>query len=93
MKPNIGLLVTAITAFLYASAASAHDQVEKLGQVHFPVPCGQEAQTQFDRAVALLQAFWYAQAVTGFTTVDTDLKIGGLGRPGDRMLLTRDGIA
>jgi hypothetical protein len=73
MKPNKSLLVTAITAFLSVSAAIAHEQVEKLGQVHFPVSCSREAQTQFDRAVALLHSFWYAEAVKGFTAVaETD---------------------
>jgi hypothetical protein len=69
MRPNKPLLVTAITAFLYASVAIAHEQVEKLGQVHFPVSCSQEAQTQFDRAVALLHSFWYAEADKSFSTV------------------------
>jgi hypothetical protein len=62
MKPKKPSQVTAIAAFLCAWAASAHDQMAKLGQVHFPVSCSREAQTQLDRAVALLHSFWHTDA-------------------------------
>jgi hypothetical protein len=67
---SIKPLLFAIVVILFcASVARAHEQAEKLGQIHFPVSCSQEAQTQFDRAVALLHSFWYAEAVKGFTAV------------------------
>jgi hypothetical protein len=51
----------------------AHEQTEKLGHVHFPMACSASAQQHFDRAVALLHSFWYAEAVKAFTTVtETD---------------------
>jgi hypothetical protein len=49
----------------------AHEQTEKLGHVHFPIACSAPAQQHFDRAVALLHSFWYAEAVKAFTTVTT----------------------
>jgi hypothetical protein len=67
---SIKPLLFAIVVILFCvSVALAHEQAEKLGQIHFPVSCSKEAQTQFDRAVALLHSFWYAEAVKGFTAV------------------------
>ena len=46
---------------------------EKLGKVDFPVSCSPEAQTQFNRAVAMLHSFWFPQAPKAFTAVsETD---------------------
>ncbi len=46
---------------------------EKLGTVHFKVSCSPSAQAQFDRAVALLHSFQYADARKAFTGVaETD---------------------
>lgn len=65
---GVGVLVLCCTGLLLA-----HEQTEKLGQVHFPIACGAPAQQQFDRAVALLHSFWYTEAVKAFTTVtETD---------------------
>lgn len=72
MRPNQSLLITALIVLLCAAVVVAHDG-EKLGQVQFPVSCSDEAQTQFNRAVALLHSFWYTEAVKGFTAVtETD---------------------
>jgi tetratricopeptide (TPR) repeat protein len=46
---------------------------EKLGNVHFAVSCSEDAQKQFDRAVALLHSFGYGRAEKAFNTVaETD---------------------
>ncbi len=82
MKPN--RLVPSITlmALLCASVVTAQAKPadpEKLGHVHFPVSCTAEAQKQFDRAVALLHSFWYAEAAKAFTAVtetDPDCAMG-----------------
>ncbi|MGH8064394.1 MAG: hypothetical protein ACRERE_03995 [Candidatus Entotheonellia bacterium] len=67
------LLLAGVIVFLSAALVMAHEKTEKLGQVRFPVSCSTEAQTQFDRAVALLHSFWYVEAVRGFTAVtETD---------------------
>lgn len=49
-------------------AASDIDQ-EKLGKVHFPVSCSPAAQTQFDKALAMLHSFWYDEAEKAFQQV------------------------
>jgi len=69
MRPNQSLLITALTILLSTAVVMAYDDAENLGQVQFPVSCSSEAQTPFNRAVALLHSFWYADAVKGFTTV------------------------
>jgi hypothetical protein len=73
MRSNKPLLCAAVIVLLYTAFVMADEKAEKLGQVHFPVSCSAEAQVQFDRAVALLHSFWYAEALKGFTTVpETD---------------------
>jgi hypothetical protein len=46
--------------------ADDHASPEKLGSVTFSTSCSGEAQTQFNRAVALLHSFQFARAVEGF---------------------------
>ena len=43
-----------------------HDPSEKLGKVNFPVSCGKQAQSQFNRAIALLHSFQYPEAGVAF---------------------------
>src|SRR5437867_11889581 len=50
---------------LAAQEAHPH-QAEALGRVVFPVSCTPEAQTRFERAVALLHSFWYEKAADSF---------------------------
>jgi tetratricopeptide (TPR) repeat protein len=61
---------TILLAFL-GVPLSAGQQIpadsEKLGNVHFPVSCGPDAQRQFDRALAMLHSFWYPQGLDAFT--------------------------
>jgi Tfp pilus assembly protein PilF len=42
---------------------------EKLGEVHFATSCNEVAQSEFNRAVALLHSFQFSRAVDGFNTV------------------------
>lgn len=59
-------------------AASDIDQA-KLGKVHFPVSCTPAAQTQFDKALAMLHSFWYDEAEKAFQQVistDPDCVMG-----------------
>ena len=73
MKPNRRLLYVSLFVLLCVSSGMAQQQSEQIGQVHFAVSCGTAAQPQFDRAVALLHSFWYAEAVKAFTVVtETD---------------------
>jgi hypothetical protein len=63
------LLCVGVMVLCWTGLLLAHEQTEKLGQVHFPIACRAPAQQQFDRAVALLHSFWYAEAVKAFTAV------------------------
>ena len=73
MKAATSLLFGTVIALFSTVIALAHEPAEKLGMVRFPVSCNDAAQQQFDRAVALLHSFWYAEAVKGFSTVtETD---------------------
>ncbi len=41
---------------------------DRLGTVHFETSCNAPAQTEFDRAVALLHSFEFSRAIAGFNT-------------------------
>ena len=60
-----------LLASLWASAVAAQEKAdsEKLGKVQFPVSCSAAAQTQFDRAVALLHSFWLDEAAKAFAAI------------------------
>jgi hypothetical protein len=82
MKSHRLLLCVPLIALFCALHSMAHQQTEKLGQVHFAVSCSPAAQSQFDRAVALLHSFWYSEAVKAFTAVtatDPDCAMGHWG--------------
>jgi tetratricopeptide (TPR) repeat protein len=60
----IGLLWGAI------GLVQAHEpRMEQLGEVHFPVACSADVQQPFDRAVALLHSFSFADAAKAFAAV------------------------
>jgi hypothetical protein len=69
MKPHKLLVCTTLIGLCCMPLVMAQQQADKLGQVHFPTSCSVAAQPQFDRAVALLHSFWYAEAVKAFTVV------------------------
>src|SRR6266571_4353374 len=67
---------------LAAQEPHAH-QAEALGRVVFPVSCTPEAQTRFERAVALLHSFWYERAADTFreaVVADTACAMGYWGQ-------------
>ncbi|HET8921440.1 MAG TPA: hypothetical protein VFN26_00440 [Candidatus Acidoferrum sp.] len=58
-----------VCSLLPVIAQEKSAETEKLGKVHFPVSCGPAAQQQFDRAVAMLHAFWVSPAAKAFAEV------------------------
>ena len=69
MKSARLFVLVTILALLCAPVAKAQEKAERLGKVHFPVSCNAEAQTQFDRAVALLHNFWFQESDKAFAAV------------------------
>ena len=71
--PVLGLVL-----ILSATAVSAHDDEtkargEKLGRVVFKTSCSQEAQKQFERALAMQHSFFFPETVKAFTAIpETD---------------------
>src|SRR5262245_40776453 len=55
-----------LLALLLALGQQAHEGHEKLGTVRFPISCGEAAQPEFERAVALLHSFEFKRAIEGF---------------------------
>jgi hypothetical protein len=62
-------LLLVLPASSAAQEAHNHAAPEKLGVVSFPVSCRPEVQQQFDRGVALLHSFAYADARNAFQGV------------------------
>jgi hypothetical protein len=80
-KLFLGLTCMAVFCPFMAKAQQVHqhkhEMTEELGQVNFLVSCNAAAQGQFNRAVALLHSFWYAEAAKGFSQViGTDPRCG-----------------
>jgi hypothetical protein len=48
---------------------AGHSAFEHFGSVHFPISCSQDAQRQFDRAVAILHSFFYPETVKAFSAI------------------------
>ena len=46
-----------------------YENGEKLGEVHFATSCNEAAQSDFNRAVALLHSFQFSRAIEGFNAV------------------------
>ena len=71
------LLLVSLTAFLFVSPLEAHEEDttpgkssnEVLGKVHFVTSCSPAVERSFNRAVALLHSFWYAEAEKAFAEV------------------------
>jgi tetratricopeptide (TPR) repeat protein len=76
MKPSRLILIATFTPLLSFSVARTqephqHDPSEKLGHVNFPTSCNAVAQQEFNRAMALLHSFQYAEAETAFSMVSS----------------------
>lgn len=46
-----------------------HSAGEHFGSLHFPISCSQDAQRQFDRAVAILHSFFYPETIKAFSAI------------------------
>jgi tetratricopeptide (TPR) repeat protein len=68
MRNRFSRRLAGMALVLSVSSAVAQD-VEKLGQVHFPVSCSAAQQEQFDRALAMLHSFWFPQAPNAFAAI------------------------
>jgi tetratricopeptide (TPR) repeat protein len=62
-----GILAWPLAIFLALPVARA--QEEKFGEVNFPISCSPSAQTQFNRAVAMLHSFFFPETVKAFTAL------------------------
>jgi hypothetical protein len=48
---------------------AGHSAREHFASVHFPISCSQDAQRQFNRAVAMLHSFFYPETVKAFSAI------------------------
>jgi hypothetical protein len=80
MKPILLVVLIAATAAPNLTLAGAqenqehpaghvHPSAEALGTVEFPTSCKVEIQPQFNRAVALMHSFQFADAIKGFNAI------------------------
>lgn len=63
------LLMMGVSVIAFTEQHEHTGAPETLGKVHFPISCSPEAQTQFDRALAMLHSFWYQEGLNAFTEV------------------------
>src|SRR5881296_1438688 len=61
------------------AAAPAAGGAATAGQVHFPISCDPGAQAPFERAVAMLHSFRYAESLQAFTAITTAFPICAMG--------------
>ena len=70
MKPNLISALLAPAFLAAVNGAPAHeDDIKKLGTVNFANSCSADVQPQFERGVALLHSFWYAEGEKTFAAV------------------------
>jgi hypothetical protein len=66
-------LIAAVLLMLIAARGMTqehqHGNGERLGEVHFATSCNEPAQSDFNRAVALLHSFQFNRAIDGFNAV------------------------
>lgn len=62
----IAAVLITLVALDSLSHEHRHGNGEKLGEVHFATSCNHVAQTEFNRAVALLHSFQFSRAIEGF---------------------------
>ena len=67
MSPSSRALAVLSLALVLAQPACA--QEENFGEVNFPISCSAAAQTQFNRAVAMLHSFFFPETVKAFTAL------------------------
>src|SRR5215472_2474551 len=62
-----GIILWSLGIFLAHPAAAVEE--ERFGEVKFPISCSAAAQTQFNRAVAMLHSFFFPETVKAFTAL------------------------
>ena len=76
MKRAAALFAVISLFGLFALADESHHHEDltaaQLGTVHFPVSCTAASQKSFERGVALLHSFWYAEAEKEFVQITKD---------------------
>ena len=65
----IAAVLLVFTAARGMTQEHQHGNGEKLGEVHFATSCNEPAQSDFNRAVALLHSFQFSRAIEGFNAV------------------------
>jgi hypothetical protein len=65
----IAAVLLVFTAARGLTQEHRHGDGEKLGEVHFATSCNEPAQSDFNRAVALLHSFQFSRAIEGFNAV------------------------
>jgi hypothetical protein len=65
----IGAILWAFLATLGMAQEHQHADGEALGKVQFATSCNERAQSEFNRAVALLHSFQFSRAIDGFNAV------------------------
>jgi tetratricopeptide (TPR) repeat protein len=63
------LILFAATVFAQEHQHGDHHAKEELGEVSFPISCKPESQIEFNRAIALLHDFWYAESEKAFQKI------------------------
>jgi hypothetical protein len=63
------ICLLALATLVHADSPSPSSQAEHLGTVSFAVSCAPGVQAEFDRGVALLHDFWYAEAGPQFERI------------------------
>ncbi len=66
------LIAAVLLMFIAARGMTQEHQQgdgERLGEVHFAISCNELAQSEFNRAVALLHSFQFSRAIDGFYAV------------------------
>lgn len=65
----VGLFTTVQTLGAIPEHHHPAGNPEDLGKVSFSISCGQEAQKDFNRAIAALHSFWYQESIKAFEAI------------------------
>ena len=78
MRTRVFLLAAALVPFTLLAQDHEHQvDLGNIGKAHLATSCNEAAQKEFDRGVALIHSFWYAEAEKSFRrAADADPKCG-----------------
>jgi hypothetical protein len=65
----IGACMPLLCESVWGQDEHAGHTAREFSSVHFPISCSQDAQRQFDRAVAMLHSFFYPETVKAFSAI------------------------